>query len=81
MASPENPRKDLSDQEWEAGTETQPGVKKSGTVMWRLSDAYWCRVVNGEKPQWRKMESTGRAEATSTQWIYVTGGDIKMKNQ
>ncbi|KAK7189317.1 hypothetical protein PSPO01_04904 [Paraphaeosphaeria sporulosa] len=47
--------------------------------MWRSSEAYFSRPQNGKPQAWQRMEDTGQAEANSIQWIYVTGGEIRMK--
>lgn len=57
----------------------RPAVNKSGTIMWRSSDAYYSKLENGKWQPWQQMKSTGQAQANPLLWIYVTGGRIKLK--
>ena len=71
----QSPYKALDNARWEKGSKAQPGVKKSGLVMWKGSTA---RFKEEGDADWTDMEETGQAVATPSVPVFVTGGEIRV---
>lgn len=71
----EDPSEQLLDEEWEKGRPVGPGVRMSGTIMWRSCSAF-CRKPGDTN--WTRMKETGKIQADSARHVYTTGGEIRV---